>query len=169
MLFLYPIFLATSVAPIHRTPWIPPTVPTPTHSSVCFNLRFTIRIRPCQILHTLVLFPLLFKPRDRSLSTILERWRTSLLGRLRMAGSARRDAKSFQEQGDFESAFIDFTRAAMIVLQRIPSHPDYRDLTLTQRNAMGLVSCLHLLALPHFACYYATGCLHMPTNSIFYL
>ncbi|KAH8976378.1 hypothetical protein EDB86DRAFT_2765419, partial [Lactarius hatsudake] len=60
---------------------------------------------------------------------------------LRIAENARRDAKSFQEQGDLESAFIDFAKAATIVLEKIPSHPDYRVLlTSTQRHNMGLVS-----------------------------
>ncbi len=83
---------------------------------------------------------------------------------LRIAENARRDAKSFQEQGDLESAFIEFARAATIVLEKIPSHPDYRVLlTSTQRHNMGLVSYLNLLAPPHFACpqnYYAAGRLH---------
>ncbi len=60
---------------------------------------------------------------------------------LRMAENARRDAKGFQEQGDLESAFIEFARAATIVLEKIPSHSDYRVLlSSTQRHNMGLVS-----------------------------
>ncbi|KAI9464131.1 hypothetical protein BJY52DRAFT_1107343, partial [Lactarius psammicola] len=60
---------------------------------------------------------------------------------LRTAENGRRDAKSYQEQGDLESAFIEFARAATIVLEKIPSHPDYRVLlTSTQRHNMGLVS-----------------------------
>jgi len=57
---------------------------------------------------------------------------------LRMAGNAQRDAKSFQERGDFESAFIEFARAAIIVNEIIPSDPDYRVLTSTQRHNMDL-------------------------------
>jgi hypothetical protein len=70
---------------------------------------------------------------------------------LRIAEIARRDAKSFQEQGDLEASFIEFARAATIVLEKIPSHPDYRVLlTTTQRHNMGLVSYLDPL---HLACY----------------
>ena len=62
---------------------------------------------------------------------------------LRIAETARRDAKSFQEQGDLEASFIEFARAATIVLEKIPSHPDYRVLlNSTQRHNMGLVSYL---------------------------
>jgi len=60
---------------------------------------------------------------------------------LRIAENARRDAKSFQEQGDLESAFVEYAKAATIVLEKIPSHPDYRVLlSTTQRHNMGLKS-----------------------------
>ncbi|KAI0249308.1 hypothetical protein BJV78DRAFT_1088396, partial [Lactifluus subvellereus] len=60
---------------------------------------------------------------------------------LRIAENARRDAKNFQEQGDLEAAFIEFAKAATIVLEKIPAHSDYRVLlTSTQRHNMGLVS-----------------------------
>ncbi|KAI0298362.1 hypothetical protein B0F90DRAFT_713962 [Multifurca ochricompacta] len=60
---------------------------------------------------------------------------------LRIAENARRDAKSFQEQGDIESAFVEFAKAATIVLEKIPSHPDYRVLlSSTQRHNMGLMN-----------------------------
>jgi USP8 dimerisation domain len=60
---------------------------------------------------------------------------------LRIAENARRDAKSFQEQGDLESAFVEYVKASIIVLEKIPAHPDYRVLlSTTQRVNMGLVS-----------------------------
>ncbi|KAI9459316.1 hypothetical protein F5148DRAFT_964366, partial [Russula earlei] len=60
---------------------------------------------------------------------------------LRTAENARRAAKSFQEQGDLESAFVEYAKAATIVLEKIPAHPDYRVLlSTTQRHNMGLVS-----------------------------
>jgi len=60
---------------------------------------------------------------------------------LRIAETARRDAKSFQEQGDLESAFMEYAKAATIVLEKIPAHLDYRVLlSTTQRHNMGLVS-----------------------------
>jgi hypothetical protein len=83
---------------------------------------------------------------------------------LRIAEIARRDAKSFQEQGDLEASFIEFARAATIVLEKIPSHPDYRVLlTTTQRHNMGLVSYLGPL---HFALPSGDHP-HLPTNSIY--
>ena len=66
---------------------------------------------------------------------------------LRIAENARRDAKGFQELGDLESAFVEYAKAATIVLEKIPAHPDYRVLlTTTQRHNMGLVSYLYLTA-----------------------
>ena len=63
---------------------------------------------------------------------------------LRIAENARRDAKSFQEQGDLESAFVEYAKAATIVLEKIPAHSDYRILlSTTQRHNMGLVSYLY--------------------------
>jgi STAM-binding protein len=60
---------------------------------------------------------------------------------LRIAENARRDAKSFSEQGDLESAFVEYAKAAAIVLEKIPADPDYRVLlSATQRHNMGLVS-----------------------------
>jgi len=60
---------------------------------------------------------------------------------LRIAENARRDAKIFHEQGDAESAFMEYAKAATIVLEKIPAHPEYRVLlSTTQRHNMGLVS-----------------------------
>jgi hypothetical protein len=62
---------------------------------------------------------------------------------LRIAENARRDAKVFHEQGDLKSAFVEYAKAAIIVLEKIPSHPDYRVLlSTTQRRNMDLVSYL---------------------------
>jgi len=60
---------------------------------------------------------------------------------LRTAENARRDAKTFEEQGNLELAFVVFAKAAMIVLEKIPFHPEYRVLlSRTQRVNMNLVS-----------------------------
>jgi hypothetical protein len=68
---------------------------------------------------------------------------------LRIAENARRDAKTFYEQADLESAFVEYAKAATIVLEKIPAHPDYRVLlSSTQRHNMGLVSYFYLLG-PH--------------------
>ena len=60
---------------------------------------------------------------------------------LRIAENARRDAKAFKEQGSLELAFVEYAKAATIVLEKIPFHPEYRVLlSTTQRHNMGLVS-----------------------------
>jgi len=60
---------------------------------------------------------------------------------LRTAENARRDGKAFQEQSNIESAFVEYAKAATIVLEKIPFHPEYRVLlSTTQRHNMGLVS-----------------------------
>ena len=65
---------------------------------------------------------------------------------LRIAENARRDAKSFQEQGDLESAFVEYAKAATCVLEKIPADPDYRVVLSTrQRHNIGLVSYFWLI------------------------
>jgi hypothetical protein len=59
---------------------------------------------------------------------------------LRLAESICRDAKSFDKRADLESAFVEYARAATILLEKIPEHPDYRVLLSTKRYVMGLVS-----------------------------
>ena len=71
---------------------------------------------------------------------------------LRMAEKARRDAEIFHEQGEVESAFIEFTKAVTIVRDKIP--PDYRTpLISTGKYNISTVSyhfysLAHLLPLP---------------------
>jgi STAM-binding protein len=104
--------------------------------------------------------PPLEAPRPHSIAELAEMAKQSLGDDarpfktwLRIAETARRDAKGFQEQGDLESAFIEFARAATIVLEKIPSHPEYRVLlSQTQRHNMGLVSYLNQLAPLRLAC-----------------
>ena len=78
---------------------------------------------------------------------------------LRVAEEAKRHANRFQEQGDFESAFFEFCRVALILLEKIPSHPDYKVLlTPTQRHNVGMVSFPHplpshsVLLVPELPC-----------------
>ena len=66
---------------------------------------------------------------------------------LRIAENARRDAKTFREQGNLELAFVEYAKAATIVLEKIPFHPEYRVLlSTTQRHNMGLVSYICQMA-----------------------
>jgi STAM-binding protein len=60
---------------------------------------------------------------------------------LQIAENARRDAQSYQEQGDFESAYVEYAKAATIALEKIPAHPDYLVLlSSNQRHTTSLVS-----------------------------
>ena len=60
---------------------------------------------------------------------------------LRTAENVRRDAKTFQEQGNLELAFVEYAKAGIIVLEKLPFHPEYRVLlNATQRHNMALVS-----------------------------
>ena len=60
---------------------------------------------------------------------------------LRLAESIRKDAKSFQKQGDIKSAFVEYTKASTIVHEKIPAHPDYRVLlSARHRRNISLVS-----------------------------
>ena len=83
---------------------------------------------------------------------------------LQIADYDRRDAKSFQEQGDLESAFVEYTKAATIVLNKIPAHPDYRvALSSTKRHDMDLVSYFYPMACDCGP----VGCVHISYGSKF--
>ena len=74
---------------------------------------------------------------------------------LRIAENVRRDAKTFKEQGNLELAFVEYAKAATIVLEKIPFHPDYRVvLSMIQRHNMGLVSYIRLV-VPISAVWFA--------------
>jgi STAM-binding protein len=60
---------------------------------------------------------------------------------LRIAENARRSAKTYREQDELESAFVEYAKAAIISLEKIPGHPDYTiRLNSTQRHDMNFVS-----------------------------
>ena len=66
---------------------------------------------------------------------------TPLKAWLRIAEDALRDAEVFFEDGDLDSAFVQYAIVAAIVLEKIPAHPDYRVLlSTTERHSMSLVS-----------------------------
>jgi hypothetical protein len=79
---------------------------------------------------------------------------------LRIAENARRDAKSSRKQGDLESAFVEYAKAATIVLEKIPAHPDYMVLlSTTQRHNMGLVSFFYPVCFDNGG---SVGHVHVP-------
>ncbi|KAF9448002.1 Mov34-domain-containing protein [Macrolepiota fuliginosa MF-IS2] len=58
---------------------------------------------------------------------------------LRMAERSRNQAKGHLEQGNLENAFMYFARAAMIALDKLPTHPNYNTaLNEMQRHNLGL-------------------------------
>lgn len=65
---------------------------------------------------------------------------------LRVAEKYRRDGKEFVRTGDLENAFVQFARAATLVLEKLPLHRDYYTLLKpAQRQNLGLVRvCLGL-------------------------
>ncbi|KAI0259029.1 hypothetical protein BC834DRAFT_664771 [Gloeopeniophorella convolvens] len=76
---------------------------------------------------------------------------------LRVAESTRTDAESFLEKGENESAFVSFSISSRIVLEKIPTHPDYRVLLdPTQRHNLKLVS-LYTKLRPR-SCYSGFPC-----------
>lgn len=62
---------------------------------------------------------------------------------LRTAEKRRRAGKTYEEAGDLESAFVEYAKAATIVLEKLPSHRDYHGmLNAEQRHNLGLVSVM---------------------------
>ncbi|KAI0062561.1 hypothetical protein BV25DRAFT_1885276 [Artomyces pyxidatus] len=58
---------------------------------------------------------------------------------LRTAEAARHAGKRYTEQGELENAFVEYAKAATIVLEKLPNHKDYRVLlNSAQRHNMGL-------------------------------
>lgn len=60
---------------------------------------------------------------------------------LKAADSFRKAGRAYHEAGDLEAAFVEFAKAATIILEKLPSHKEYFTLlTSTQRHNLGLVS-----------------------------
>ena len=69
---------------------------------------------------------------------------------VKAAHNHRLVGKSHAETGDFESAFVEYAQAATIILDKLPSHPEYwSNLNSEQRNNLGLVSIFKKFA---YAC-----------------
>lgn len=68
---------------------------------------------------------------------------------LRMAERHRRQAKEYAQEEKLEEAFVEFARAATLVLEKLPAHEDYyRLLNESHRHNLKLV-CIS----PFFALY----------------
>jgi hypothetical protein len=78
---------------------------------------------------------------------------------LKLAEKFRRDGKEYARSGDMESAFVELAKAATLVLERLPEHPDYNTkLNFNQRHNLGLVcvlfSTLNSFSKDYFCLYY---------------
>ncbi|KAI0045627.1 hypothetical protein FA95DRAFT_1560979 [Auriscalpium vulgare] len=76
---------------------------------------------------------------DRAKAAIAESSPKGLKHWLRTAENARREGKRYAEDGELENAFVEYAKAATIVLEKLPNHKDYRVLlTSAQRHNMSL-------------------------------
>ncbi|KAF8549108.1 hypothetical protein OG21DRAFT_1515534 [Imleria badia] len=58
---------------------------------------------------------------------------------LKAADGFRKAGRAYHEAGDLEAAFVEFAKAATIILEKLPSHKEYFTLlTPTQRHNLGL-------------------------------
>ncbi|KAG6380430.1 hypothetical protein JVT61DRAFT_8564 [Boletus reticuloceps] len=58
---------------------------------------------------------------------------------LKTADGFRKAGRAYHEAGDLEAAFVEFAKAATIILEKLPSHKEYFTLlTATQRHNLGL-------------------------------
>ena len=79
-----------------------------------------------------------------------------------VADHARRKGKANVESRDLENGFIQYARAATIVLEKLPGHQDYQTtLNAMQRHNLGLVSS-------HFACAFRLSVPRPMLNLYFY-
>lgn len=76
---------------------------------------------------------------ERALENIWDEGR-ELKHFLRIAEKSRKDGKEFARRGDLENAFVSFARAATLVLEKLPTHRDYKKLlNESQRQNLMLV------------------------------
>ena len=60
---------------------------------------------------------------------------------LRTAEKSRRNAEALVQEGNFEGAFVEYAKAATIVLEKLPTHREYQTLlNADQRHNLGMVS-----------------------------
>ncbi|KAI0767299.1 hypothetical protein C8Q74DRAFT_947422 [Fomes fomentarius] len=60
---------------------------------------------------------------------------------LRTAEKARRNAETLVQNKEYEGAFVEYAKAATIVLEKLPTHREYQMLlNADQRHNLGMVS-----------------------------
>lgn len=75
---------------------------------------------------------------DRALNNLWDPSR-GLKQWLRAADGFRKAGRSYADAGDLEAAFVEFAKAATIILEKLPTHKEYYTLlTGTQRHNLGL-------------------------------
>jgi STAM-binding protein len=62
---------------------------------------------------------------------------------LAIAGRFRNDGNDLQARGDYESAYVQFAKAAALVLEKIPLHREYMNLPAEKRRNLATVWTLH--------------------------
>lgn len=66
---------------------------------------------------------------------------------LRTAEKARKVGQGHVDNHNYESAFVEFAKAATIILEKLPTHNEYQVLlNADQRHNLGMVSVLGVLA-----------------------
>lgn len=74
---------------------------------------------------------------------------------LKAADGFRKAGRAYHEAGDLEAAFVEFAKAATIILEKLPSHKEYFTLlTATQRHNLGLVSPQYIPSWPFFSSFF---------------
>ena len=88
---------------------------------------------------------------------------------LKSAEKYRREGKEYARAGDMENAFVELAKAATLVLERLPEHPDYTArLNANQRHNLGLVCLIsykNISKKDHFNLY-ANWLVFVPKNLI---
>lgn len=70
---------------------------------------------------------------------------------LKAADGFRKAGRACYDAGDLEAAFVEYAKAATIILEKLPSHKEYVTLlTATQRHNLGLVSPQHSPFCPFY-------------------
>lgn len=64
----------------------------------------------------------------------------SLKDLLRIATAERDAGEQAKDAGNIEAAFIHFAKASTLMLEDLPTHPKYAELTHSQKDAVILVS-----------------------------
>jgi hypothetical protein len=62
---------------------------------------------------------------------------------LTIASRFRNDGNDLQAQGDYESAYVHFAKAATLVLEKMPLHREYMNLPVEKRRNLDTVWTLH--------------------------